>query len=121
MLLIFAEFLIFSTIEETIYERTSERYMVTVSKTLRQRVGEESEHYDISMKDDVQNALAFFVNRKIYPATYESGKEFDSVQVLKQSTERIMRSFVNLEQNILLKMAREIVRGDYSRKHKSTC
>lgn len=89
----------------------AERYVVTISKTLHQKVGEESERYDMTMKDYVQNALAFFVNRKINPATYEPGKEFDTIQVLKHSAEKIMHSIANLEQNILLKIAEEVVRG----------
>lgn len=89
----------------------AERYVVTVSKTLHQKVGEEADRYELSRKEYVQNALAYFVHRKINPATYEPGKEFDTVQVLKYSTEKIISLIAALEQNRLLEITEEIVRG----------
>lgn len=88
-----------------------DRYVVTISKTLHQKVGEESEHLDMHRKDYVQNALAFFANRKINPATYDPGKEFDLVQIVKHNTEHIASLIQEQQQVILVKMTEEIVRG----------
>lgn len=88
-----------------------DRYVVTISKTLHQKVGEESDRLDMNRKEYVQNALAFFANRKINPATYDPGKEFDLVQTVKQSMEKIATLIIEQDQDLLMKMTEEIVRA----------
>lgn len=88
-----------------------ERYVVTVSKTLHKKVGEESDRLEMHQKEYVQNALAFFATRKINPATYDPGKEFDLVQLVKRSTEQILAKVDGFHKDLPARLVEEIVRG----------
>lgn len=88
-----------------------ERYVVSVSKTLHEKIGEEAGKLKMKRKDYVQSALVFFANRKINPATYDPGREFDLVQILKKSTEQILANMEHQSSTTPKQLVEEIVRG----------
>jgi hypothetical protein len=77
---------------------------------MREKVGEEANRLDMKIKDYVQNALVFFVTRKINPATYDPGKEFDLVQIMKQSSDKMLNKIAEQEDNVLMKITEEMIR-----------
>ena len=89
----------------------AERYVVSVSKTLHEKVGAEVDRLNMSRKEYVQGALVFFTTRKINPVTYDPGKEFDLVQTVKKSTEKVLAKLEQRENNIPKELVEEVVRG----------
>ncbi len=88
-----------------------ERYVISVSKTLHKKIGEEADKLKMHRKDYVQSALVFFTSRKINPTTYNPGKEFDLIQLVKQSTEQILNKKESGNRASSDQFIEEIIRG----------
>lgn len=101
--------LIFSVSHETLFNIMSKRYVISISKTQHEKVSEQSDLYALSMREYCEAALHFFSSRGINPVSYNPAKEFDTVQVLKKSTDRIISFIKFQEQNILSKLIEEVV------------
>ena len=68
-------------------------------------------HFSLSKKTFAQEAILFFSRHQISPIDYHPGREFDQVQLIRKSTERIIGFVEQQEREVFAGLLAEVLRN----------
>ncbi|MEQ9440344.1 MAG: BfmA/BtgA family mobilization protein [Cyclobacteriaceae bacterium] len=87
------------------------RKPLQIDSDLHAKFGSEAKNHQLTLKKYAEASMGFFANRGINPEEYSPGQAFDILQVMKKSTDRIIRYIVHQEQTVLSDLTEEVIRS----------
>ena len=84
---------------------------IKLNSSFKNEAKAHAEKLGITLKEYIENALLYFYSNKINPVKYSPSLEFDTIQVVKKSTDRIIAFIKHQEQTLLLKILQELIRN----------
>lgn len=82
-----------------------------IDAAVDQQLQTAARHFSLSKKSFAQEAILYFSSHQISPKDYRPGREFDQVQLIRKSTERIISFVESQERELLSGLLAEILRN----------
>lgn len=88
-----------------------ETKQLKIDATVDAQLHSAARHCSLSKKSFAQEAILFFVRHQVSPKDYHPGREFDQVQLIRKSTDRIIGFVEQQERQIFSGLLAEILRN----------